>query len=238
MNALLLSAGYGKRLWPLTKNKPKCLIDIFEGENLLNLWIKKLIKLNVKKIIVNTHFKDNLIRNFIKQSKYKKKIQISYEKKILGTAGTLFKHKNLLKNNDLILIHSDNYCEDSLVKFLKAHQSRPKNCMISMLTFRTDNPKSCGIVKVDKKKIVKEFHEKKNYYKGNLANGAIYVISKKIYSDLKNKKYFDFSKEVIPQYLNRIMSHETKSFYIDIGTPKNLKKTKKYLNEKYNKKNN
>ena len=54
MNALLLSAGYGKRLWPLTKNKPKCLIDIFEGENLLNLWIKKLIKLNVKKIIVNT----------------------------------------------------------------------------------------------------------------------------------------------------------------------------------------
>ena len=46
---------------------------------------------------------------------------------------------------------------------------------------------------------------------------------------MKNKKYFDFSKEVIPQYLNRIMSHETKSFYIDIGTPKNLKKTKNIL---------
>ena len=84
---------------------------------------------------------------------------------ILTLMFTLCKHKNLLKEDDLILIHSDNYCEDSLIKFVKTHETRHKKCMITMLTFRTDNPKSCGIVKIAKKKIVKEFHEKKNYIK-------------------------------------------------------------------------
>tara|TARA_B110000027_G_C16103139_1_gene294037 strand:- start:25 stop:729 length:705 start_codon:yes stop_codon:yes gene_type:complete len=232
MNAILLSAGFGKRLLPFTKTKPKCLINIYKKENLLELWLEKLHKLNVKKVVINTHYKKDLISSYLKKSKYKKKIEISYEKKILGTAGTLIKHKKLLKNDDLILVHSDNYCEENLELFLKAHINRPKNCLMTMLTFRTKKPENCGIVKVDKNNIVKEFFEKKKIKKGNLANGAIYILSKEIYPELTKKKYLDFSNEVIPRYINKILTYETNSYFIDIGTPQSLKKIRKYLYEK------
>ena len=103
---------------------------------------------------------------------------------------------------------------------------------MTMLTFRTKKPENCGIVKVDKNNIVKEFFEKKKIKKGNLANGAIYILSKEIYPELTKKKYLDFSNEVIPRYINKILTYETNSYFIDIGTPQSLKKIRKYLYEK------
>ena len=52
MQAFLLSAGHGKRLRPITINQPKCLVKIGRT-NLLELWVKKLNQVRVKKIIIN-----------------------------------------------------------------------------------------------------------------------------------------------------------------------------------------
>ena len=52
------------------------------------------------------------------------------------------------------MIHSDNFTFMELQDLVEAHQTRPKNCLITMLTFTTNNPKSCGIVELDKKGIV------------------------------------------------------------------------------------
>lgn len=78
---------------------------------------------------------------------------------------------------DGLLIHSDNYCLADFNAFLKAHQNRPKKCLLTMMTFRTDNPTSCGIVELNKQGIVTGFHEKVSDPPGNLANGAIYILS-------------------------------------------------------------
>ena len=56
-----------------------------------------------------------------------------------------------------------------------AHNNRPKSCLITMLTFRSDNPKACGVVDLDKKNIVQSFEEKSNNPKSNIANGAVYL---------------------------------------------------------------
>ena len=61
MKALLLSAGYGKRLLPLTKDTPKCLIKI-NGITMLDLWISKIRKLGINEIIVNTHYLSDLVK--------------------------------------------------------------------------------------------------------------------------------------------------------------------------------
>ena len=57
-----------------------------------------------------------------------------------------------------------------------------------MLTFTTNKPSSCGVVLVDSKGIVKEFHEKVKNPPSNLANGAIYVIDKEFINWLVLKK--------------------------------------------------
>ena len=54
MNAILLSAGFGSRLMPITKNIPKCMVKI-GNEYLIDIWIEKLFKANIKKILINTH---------------------------------------------------------------------------------------------------------------------------------------------------------------------------------------
>ena len=74
MNALILSAGYGRRLKPITLTKPKCLIRV-KGKPIISIWIENLIKINTKKIFINTHFKHKIVENYLKKKKIKHKIR-------------------------------------------------------------------------------------------------------------------------------------------------------------------
>ncbi len=220
MKALLLSAGYGKRLRPLTINTPKCLIKI-NDVSLLEIWIRKLNKIGVDEFIVNTHYLHDQVADFVKNSQFKNSIQIIYEKKLLGTAGTLLHNLDLFLNDECLLVHVDNYCEDSLLKFLKAHRNRPKQCLLTMLTFLTDKPKHSGIVELNKDNILVNFFEKISNPPSNLANAAVYILSKEFLKLLKNENLEntnDFSNHIIPKYIGKIFTYRTNKLYRDIGT--------------------
>jgi len=121
MRAILLAAGYGKRLGSITKKKPKCLLPV-NGIPLLDIWIKNLIKAKIEKILVNTHYHSAQVKKLISESKYKKKVKITYEKKLLGTGGTFIKNIKFLKGKDCLLIHSDNYIEENLANFINFYK--------------------------------------------------------------------------------------------------------------------
>lgn len=224
MKAILLSAGYGKRLMPLTRHKPKCLMKI-KGKILLDIWIKKLVSAGIKDILINLHYKKDKVINHIKKHKYKRFISLSFEKNLLGTAKTLISNYNFYKSHNIMLIHSDNYCLDNLKEFIISHKKRPTKCIMTMMTFKTDSPKSCGILKINKQGVVKKIYEKKKNPPGNLANGAVYILSPELTKQLKNKKYTDFSTQVLPTLIGKIYTYYTKSVFIDIGTLKNYKKS-------------
>ncbi len=227
MRAILLSAGKGKRLRPLTKKIPKCLVKI-KKKTLIDIWLNDLISKNkVEKVLVNTHYLNHQVVSHLKKNKHRKKIKIIYEKKLKGTGGTLMDNLEFFKQSDGILLHCDNYCKEGLRSFISNYKKKmPKGCLISMFTFRTNQPEKCGIVKINKKKIVIKFKEKTKNNLGNLANGAIYILSKKFINLLKRKKFKakNFSTDIIPKILNKIYTYETKKFFIDIGTIKNLKR--------------
>ena len=228
MKAILLSAGRGSRLKPITNFMPKCLVPI-NGQPLLDIWINKLAKLNIKKIFVNTHYFHNQIREYINNHKLKNNITIVKEKKLLDTAGTLNKLIYNVVDEECLLIHADNYSKDDLSSLLIAHRKRPKNCFMTMMVFQTSEPSKCGIVNIDKQKVVTKFFEKKKKFNGNIANAAIYILSKEflfVYKkNFKNAK--NFSKDVIPFCINKIYTYQTKKLFIDIGTPKKYKQALK-----------
>jgi mannose-1-phosphate guanylyltransferase len=158
MKALLLAAGLGTRLRPLTDETPKCLIPI-KGRPLLDIWIEILLNCNITKILINTHYLYNLVEEFINNSPYKSYITLVYEDKLLGTGGTLLKNKFFFDNNEpFIVIHADNYCKCNFKDFINSHFYKPSYTLMTMMIFKTHDPKSCGIVELDNNNVVQKFH--------------------------------------------------------------------------------
>ena len=151
-------------------------------------------------------------------------IESIFEPNLLGTLGTLLKNKSWFKDSTGMLIHGDNFTNENLGKFLEAHNSRPKKCLLTMLTFNTNNPKSCGILETDLNGIMTNFFEKVENPPSNLANGAIYLFDYEFIEWLEEKSFLgnDFSLNVLPFLKGRIQTWHTNNFFLDIGTPETL----------------
>ena len=233
--ALLLAAGMGTRLRPLTNSIPKCLVKI-GGKPILEIWLENLSKAGCEEVIINTHYLSEKVEEYLEGKKFgDMKIITTYEPKLLGTAGTLLKNANFLLGKNCMLIHADNFTDVNLEEFLKFHKdfSIPKKRLLTMMTFTTNNPESCGIVSINNEGIVENFHEKKSTDNGNIANAAIYCFNDNLINFLisKKKNFFDFSEDVIPECINNIQTFHTNSTFIDIGTIDNLELARrKYKN--------
>ena len=225
----------GTRLRPLTNSIPKCLVKI-GGKPILEIWLENLSKAGCEEVIINTHYLSEKVEEYLEGKKFgDMKIITTYEPKLLGTAGTLLKNANFLLGKNCMLIHADNFTDVNLEEFLKFHKdfSIPKKRLLTMMTFTTNNPESCGIVSINNEGIVENFHEKKSTDNGNIANAAIYCFNDNLINFLisKKKNFFDFSEDVIPECINNIQTFHTNSTFIDIGTIDNLELARrKYKN--------
>jgi len=218
MRALLLAAGLGTRLRPITDTVPKCLVPI-GGKPLLQIWLERLTEAGFGPFLINTHYLHEQVEEFIETSEFKNQVTLVYEPELLGTAGTLVKNVDFFQGEDGMVLHADNYCLADLAEFRAAHENRPDGCEITMMTFRADDPKTCGIVEIDEQGVVVEFHEKVDNPPGDLANGAVYIFSKNLLENLKatNPMQMDISIDILPKNLGKIASFLVKETFIDIG---------------------
>ena len=226
LRALLLAAGLGTRLRPITLKTPKCLVSV-AGEPLLGRWLRKLEEVGCEEVLINTHYMANQVNKFLSQyTSSKLNIKTFHEPTLLGTAGTLMANLDFFHNSTGLLIHADNVMEENLEQLIFLHKNRPSNCLLTMLTFLTDQPDMCGIVTTDHQGIVTSFHEKVQDPPGNCANGALYIFDTSFLSYLNELaiKPTDFSTDVIPSLMGRIQTYSTDKAYIDIGTPSALEK--------------
>lgn len=222
MKALLLAAGLGTRLQPLTDNMPKCLIEI-EGKPLLEYWITMLFDGGVYPLLINLHHHADKVVNFINNSPYREFVTAVYENKLLGTGGTLLKNQSFFDNEpkeSLMLVHADNLSIFDVQAFVNSHLKRPAGCEITMMTFKTPTPHTCGIIKTDEKGCVQAFHEKVTNPPGDIANGAVYIVAPSVLNYLEglNNEFIDFSTDVIPNFIGRINTFHNDVYHRDIGT--------------------
>ena len=105
--AIILGAGFGKRMRPITKKIPKPLIKI-KGVTLLENSIKFLCFLNIKHIVVNAHYLHKEITNFLKQKKFNCKVDVIIEKnKILNTGGGILNASRIFKKEPFFVLNPD-----------------------------------------------------------------------------------------------------------------------------------
>ena len=192
--ALLLAAGLGTRLAPLTDSWPKCLMPI-KDVPLLEYWLKMLGDVGIEDITVNLHHHAEIVQAFLKRPKFSSSIKSLYEPILLGTAGTLRKNAVFFKDKTCLLVHADNLCCCDFKKFIDYHHSnRPAKTVMTMMTFESPTPSSCGVVELDNEGIVYGYHEKVLDPPSNLSNAAVYLLEPEVIDwVIENENAMDFS---------------------------------------------
>jgi len=224
LRAVLLAAGFGTRLRPITDHLPKCLVPI-HGRPLLEYWLEPLLGAGVNRILINTHYMPDVVRNFVAMTPWSERIELVHEHKLLGTGGTLLRNRDFFLGDAFLVAHADNLTRFDVRAFIETHRNRPPGVEITMMTFDTDAPASCGIVDVNQRGIVVGFHEKSAEPHGTKANAAVYIFEPSIIDFLSalKKEVIDISLEVIPAYIGRIHCFHNSDYHRDIGTAESLR---------------
>ncbi len=220
VRALLLAAGTGSRLRPLTDDWPKPLMPI-RSRPLLEYWLETLRSIGIQDVLVNVyHHAEQMVR-FLDRPCYRRWVSTAYETRPLGTAATLLANREFFGDGTTLLVHADNWCRCDLGAFLAFHrQRRPAGCPVTMMTFDTPTPETCGIVETDSVGVVTGFHEKVVDPPGNRANGAVYLLEPELIDWLADHPaVWDFSTGVLPNFVGRIATWHNSGIHRDIGTP-------------------
>ena len=132
--AIILGAGFGKRMLPITKKIPKPLVEV-NGITLLENSIKFLSSLGVKHIIVNAHHLHKEIVSFIKRKKFSSRVNVVVEKrKILNTGGGILNASKRFKKETFFVLNPDTIWRKGYRKeFRKLEKFYIKNIKPTML---------------------------------------------------------------------------------------------------------
>ena len=184
--AMILAAGFGKRLNPLTNNCPKPLIKI-GNETLLSNTINFLEESGIKQIVINTHYLGEQIKKYINEKKFKSDITIVNEKeKILDTGGGVL---NALKyfNESFLCINPDtiwnsNYIKESKILEKDFFSNKRKCTLLIVNKIKSFDKNLKGDFGLKNGLITRKENENLKYiYTG------LQIIDPKIFINIKNK---------------------------------------------------
>lgn len=192
----------------------------------MEYWIEALFEGGIERVLVNTHYLSDKVEAFVASSSRSSYIETVYEQKLLGTAGTILRNQDFFKKQSFLVAHADNLTLFDVCLFDHFHKMRNDKVEITMMTFDTDDPSSCGIVETDDAGIVQAFHEKKSNPPSNRANAAVYIFEPTVIDFLLsfNKETIDLSTEVLPHYLGRMQVFHNDRYHRDIGNIESLAK--------------
>ena len=143
--AMILAAGYGKRLMPLTRETPKPLIKIGQ-KNFLERAIEILIKIGVTEIVLNVHYLSDKIKEFLKSKSYGIPIKIIEEKELLlDTGGGILNATKDFVNEPFYVLNPDtiwnkNYFEE--LKILENLYYQKKKPVLLLVNKKNTHDKS------------------------------------------------------------------------------------------------
>jgi NDP-sugar pyrophosphorylase family protein len=225
MIGIILAAGEGSRLRPLTLTRPKPMLPI-AGRPMLQHIVDWLRHYGVTRIAINLHHcPDAIPAYFGDGSKFGVSLAYSREESILGTAGGVRKLADFLAET-FVLVYGDVLTDMDLDAAMELHRSKGPGLRVTMILYHVPNPSECGIVRLDGQGRVLEFVEKpgKSNVFSDLANAGILVVEPEITKYIPPGVFCDFGKDVLPRLLaERVPIYGSVipagTYLLDIGSP-------------------
>jgi mannose-1-phosphate guanylyltransferase len=214
MKAMLLVAGRGTRLRPITDYIPKAALPI-AGVPLLHIWIRKLEDTGVTHLFINPSHGGHYIQECILDAKPKIDIiTIRNEKEPLGTAGTIKNAGDWIDGDDFFVIYGDNLSDVSLLQLKTQHH---KPAVLTMFAYRTSKPRHKGIIELGERGWMKSFEEKPDEPKSDLASSGIAYATPELL-DYISEEDTDLSRDVLPKLAGKMLCYVPGCYIRDIGT--------------------
>jgi len=229
MKALILAAGEGNGLCPLTADRPKVMLPVV-GIPLLEHIVALLHRHGVTHIAINLHYKPwAIVRHLGHGRRWGVRIHYSLEEQLLGSAGAA-KRLEWYLDESFIVFHGDVYTEMDLSALMTIH--RQGGGPVTMALYEVDNATACGIVELDDQSRVCRFAEQPapDQVFSRLASAGIFVVEPQVLSGLPVERHLDFDRDVFPRLLTErqtIVGYPTTAPVIHIGTSENYQRAQR-----------
>ncbi|HUB32069.1 MAG TPA: nucleotidyltransferase family protein [Bryobacteraceae bacterium] len=218
MKAIILAAGLGTRLRPITLTTPKCLVPI-NGVPLLELWLRECERAGVGAVLVNTHHLAERVEEFA-AARRGVPITLAYEPTLLGSAGTIAANWNFVKGEQsFVVIYADNLTTFALSELTAFHGRHDR--IASMALFRSPNPSAGGVVEMDETGLVVGFWEKPEHPRSDLVNAGLYVFRAAVRQYLPAETPADVGRSLMPALVGQAKGLPIRDYFVDIGTLEN-----------------
>jgi NDP-sugar pyrophosphorylase family protein len=238
MKAMILAAGLGTRLMPLTEHKPKALVEV-NGIPMLEIVLKRLVRNGFDEIIINVHHFADLILKYLQNNPVPGvRIEISDETgKLLDTGGAILKARWFLDGNDPFLLHNtDVLSEIDLRELMKRHSQKDPLATLAVSSrnssrhFLLDHDMRLrGWENACTKELILTGIDPNSLKK--FAFSGIHVISPEIYKHITQTGNFS----IVQTYLQLCASHRILGYlhkadsWFDLGKKDQIEKAESFL---------
>ncbi|MFW9969984.1 MAG: bifunctional sugar-1-phosphate nucleotidylyltransferase/acetyltransferase [Candidatus Odinarchaeota archaeon] len=240
MKAVILVAGEGNRLRPITASRPKPMIPLL-GKPLLEYTILGLKKAGIDQFLLIVGYKQEIIKKYFEKATHQLKVKIEYitQENHLGTAHAANYAKDFVKNEDFLMMYGDLFIDPEIFQYiLQKYKESNYDGLITLL--KVNNPQEYGIITLNSNELVKNIIEKPSPEQnvGNLANAGIYLFKPSIFKAIEKTKKSIRNEYELTDSMQILINESSgkflgctinKYYWNDIGLPWQLFDVNKYL---------
>lgn len=227
--AIILAGGFGTRLRSAVPDLPKCMAPV-AGRPFISYLIDYYQKQGITRFIFSLGYLHQLIIDYIDRAYPTLEKLYSIEKEPLGTGGAIRLACQQTVTNNVLVLNGDTIFRINLAELEYKHLEKQAFCTICLKPMKKFD--RYGMVELDKNDIVKEFHEKAFYEKGNI-NGGVYILDKKRFLRLSFPEKFSFEKDFLEKECGSsvLFGLVQTGYFIDIGIPEDFDRAQLELND-------
>lgn len=225
LKAIILSAGEGSRMRPLTLTKPKTMLPV-AGKPIIQYNIESLRDNGITDILLIVRYKEEIVRNYFGDgSDFGVNISYKTQKDFLGTANAISYGEDFI-DDSIIVLNGDIILDDEIIhEIIKKYNYLSPDTL--MLLTEVEDPSAFGVVEIENgniKNIVEK--PKREETPSNLVNAGIYIFNKDIFdkireTEISERGEYEITDSVSLQIEDNktVIGHKTSKDWIDVGRP-------------------